>query len=70
MRILILGGDGYLGWPTAMALAMRGHEICTVDSYLRRNIARETSSEALVDCPNLFDRSSIFEAVSGKHIRV
>jgi UDP-sulfoquinovose synthase len=70
MRILILGGDGYLGWPTAMSLATKNHEVCVVDNYLRRNIARETSSEPLFDNPNLRDRAAVFEEVHGKHIRV
>ncbi len=70
MRILILGGDGYLGWPTAMSFAAQGHDVCVVDNYLRRNIARETSSEALFDNPNLVDRAALFEATHGKRIRV
>lgn len=70
MRILILGGDGYLGWPTAMAFASAGHEVCVMDNYLRRNIARETRSEPLVQAPNLHDRAEIFEAMTGKKIRV
>jgi|SRR5579871_2640667 len=70
MRILILGGDGYLGWPTAMHFSARGHEVVVVDNYLRRNIARETSSEALFETPNLPDRASIFATVHGKHIEV
>jgi UDP-sulfoquinovose synthase len=41
MRILILGGDGYLGWPTAMRFSNRGHEVHVVDNYLRRNAHRE-----------------------------
>ena len=70
MRVLILGGDGYLGWPTAMAFAAKGYEVCVMDNYLRRNIARETRSEPLVQVPNLHDRSEIFESISGKRIRV
>ena len=70
MRILILGGDGYLGWPTAMHFAARGWEVTAVDNYLRRNIARETSSEPLVEAPNLVDRAKAFEAVTGKTINV
>lgn len=70
MRVLILGGDGYLGWPTAMAFASGGHEVCVIDNYLRRNIARETRSEALVPAPNLHDRAEIFASISGKDIRV
>jgi UDP-sulfoquinovose synthase len=69
MRVLILGGDGYLGWPTSMALAAQGHEVCAVDNYLRRNIARETNSEALIPCANLTDRAEVFGAVHGKRIR-
>jgi len=70
MRVLILGGDGYLGWPTAMNMAARGHEVCVMDNYLRRNMARETCSEALMPNPNLHDRADIFKSVSGKDIRV
>lgn len=70
MRILILGGDGYLGWPTAMAFAAKGHDVHVVDNYLRRNIARETSSEALFDNPNLDDRAQLFFAIFGKSIGV
>mgnify|MGYP003693689953 CR=1 FL=1 len=40
MRILILGGDGYLGWPTAMRFSRRGHEVHVVDNDLRRARAR------------------------------
>lgn len=69
MRILVLGGDGYLGWPTAMHFAARDHEVVAVDNYLRRNIARETSSDALVPSPNLDDRAEIFEGVSGHRVR-
>lgn len=70
MRILILGGDGYLGWPTAMCFAAQGHDVLATDNYLRRNIARETSSEPLFDNPNLPDRAAAFSASFGKNIRV
>lgn len=70
MRVMILGGDGYLGWPTAMHFAATGHEVCVVDNYLRRNIARETRSEALMPNPNLNDRVEIFQSLSDLPIRV
>jgi UDP-sulfoquinovose synthase len=70
MRVLILGGDGYLGWPTAMDMAARGHEVCVMDNYMRRNIARETRSEALMPNPNLHDRADLFHAATGKRIQV
>lgn len=70
MRVLILGGDGYLGWPTAMHMAKLGHDVMVVDNYLRRNIARDTSSEALMATPNLDKRAEIFAAETGYTIRV
>src|SRR6267154_5080531 len=70
MRILILGGDGYLGWPTAMRFATQGHAVTVVDNYLRRNIARETCSEPFMPNPNLHERVGIFRAVSGKKVKV
>ena len=70
MRVLILGGDGYLGWPTAMQLASAGHEVTVLDNYLRRTIAKESDSEALVAAPDLVQRAQIFEEVAGKPIEV
>lgn len=70
MRILVQGGDGYLGWPTAMHLAVRGHEVCVADNYLRRTLAQQKRSEALIPNPNLHDRASIFQSVSGANVRV
>ena len=70
MRILILGGDGYLGWPTAMDFAAAGHDVTVVDNYMRRHIAEATDSDALLVAPNLRERAAIFEGVSGKQIQV
>ena len=47
MRILILGGDGYLGWPTAMRFSERGHEVHVVDDYLRRHAHAEAGTDSL-----------------------
>ena len=69
MRVIVLGGDGYLGWPTAMRFATQGHEVWAVDNYLRRQMALETCSEPLIHCPNLADRTAIFREVTGREIR-
>ncbi len=69
MNILILGGDGYLGWPTAMHLSASGHEVTVVDNYLRRNICREENSEALYPVPNLRKRVDLWQARSGYAVR-
>ena len=70
MKILVLGGDGYLGWPTAMSLSEAGHEILVVDNYLRRNIAEATDSDSLIPCPHLPERALIFEKQTGFKIQV
>mgnify|MGYP000692908889 CR=1 FL=1 len=70
MRVLILGGDGYLGWPTAMDFAAAGHEVAVADNYMRRQIAEATDSDALILAPNLTERAAIFRAKTGKDIAV
>ena len=70
MKILILGGDGYLGWPTAMHLSDAGHEVTVVDNYLRRNLARDCNSEPLYDVPNLHRRVEVWKSVSGHDINL
>ncbi len=70
MNILILGGDGYLGWATAMHLSARGHEVSVVDNYLRRTICRELDRDPLVDVPKLDERAKIWKVASGHKINV
>ena len=70
MRILILGGDGYLGWPTAMHLSGRGHEIMAVDNYLRRSLCREEDVHPLFEVPTLQERSRLWKERSGYEVRV
>lgn len=70
MRVLILGGDGYLGWPTAMYLSSKGHDVAVVDNYLRRNLCRKHDVESLFSPPNLFERVRLWGELSGKKIEV
>ena len=71
MRILILGGDGYLGWPTAMRFSDRGHEVHVVDNYLRRRAHEEVGTDTLVPIlGSLPDRAAAWKEVSGKEIGV
>ena len=70
MKVLILGGDGYLGWPTAMHLTAKGHEVAVVDNYLRRNICREENVEPLFEVPNLHERAKLWQKLSGFNISV
>jgi UDP-sulfoquinovose synthase len=70
MRVLILGGDGYLGWPTAMHLSSCGHTVAVVDNYLRRNLSRDLDAEPLFPVPNLHERARLWAQRSGKSIQV
>ena len=47
MRVLVLGGDGFCGWPTSLYLSDRGHDITIVDNLSRRKIDVELEVESL-----------------------
>lgn len=68
MRILVLGGDGYLGWPMALYLSRRGHDVGIVDNLVRRQYDLEMGVDSLVPIASLNDRVSVWEEVSGHHI--
>ncbi len=71
MRILILGGDGYLGWPTAMHFSSRGHEVHLVDNYLRRDAHREAGTDSLTPiASSLPVRAAAWRDVTGKEMGV
>jgi len=70
MKVLVLGGDGYLGWPTAMHLSSAGHDVAVADSYLRRRLAREEDVEPLHNVLELNERQRLWETLSGKKITV
>lgn len=69
-HVLILGGDGYLGWPTAMYFSNRGYEVTVVDNYLRRNACTEIDVGMLYPVPTLMERANIWHKKTGKEIKV
>jgi UDP-sulfoquinovose synthase len=69
MRVLILGGDGYLGWPTALRFSARGHEVTVVDNFSRRRWVRESGSGSLTPIAELEARIGAWEELSGERIR-
>jgi len=71
MRILILGGDGYLGWATAMYFSARGHEVHAMDNYLRRRAHQEAGTDTLTPIgENLPGRAEAWRQVTGYRIGV
>jgi len=65
VRILVLGGDGYLGWPTALHLSRRGHDVGVVDNFVRRQYDFEMGVDSLVPIVHLQQRVRVWEQVSG-----
>jgi UDP-sulfoquinovose synthase len=70
MKILVLGGDGYLGWPTALHLCNAGHEVAVADNYVRRQYDHELGVESLVPIETMRTRVSVWKEKSGKDIKV
>jgi UDP-sulfoquinovose synthase len=70
VKILILGADGYLGWPTCLYFSQRDHEVIGVDNYFRRNAATELDCESLTPTPNLIHRAKVWKEITGKEIEV
>lgn len=68
MKVMILGGDGFCGWPTALHLSERGHRILIVDNFSRRRIDDELGVQSLTPIKTLPERLSVWLEVSGKSI--
>ncbi|HEX4135847.1 MAG TPA: NAD-dependent epimerase/dehydratase family protein [Bryobacteraceae bacterium] len=69
MKILILGGDGYLGWPTAMHLSARGHDVTVTDNFVKRNWELKLNVSPLFPIHTIQDRITAWREVSGLSIR-
>ena len=68
MRILVLGGDGYCGWATALYLANQGHSIGIVDNFVRRQWDHELGAQTLTPIRPLVERLAVWQELTGKKI--
>jgi UDP-sulfoquinovose synthase len=68
MKIAVLGGDGYCGWPTALYLSAKGHEVSIVDNYIRRQWDHELGVQTLTPILPLAKRLEVWHELSGKQI--
>ena len=68
MRVMVLGGDGFCGWPSALHLSTRGHEVTIVDNLSRRNIDNELEVQSLTPIQPLGVRLAAWREVTGKSV--
>lgn len=67
-KIVVLGGDGFCGWPVSLHLSKLGHEVIIVDNLSRRNIDTELEVESLTPIKHIHERISAWKEISGKTI--
>ncbi|TDC56363.1 NAD-dependent epimerase/dehydratase family protein [Actinomadura sp. KC345] len=70
MRVLVLGGDGYLGWPTALHLSQCGHQVAVADNFARRQYDFELGVESLVPIETLQTRVETWRDLTGESMDV
>ena len=70
MRIIVLGGDGYCGWATALYLSAKGHSVAIVDNFIRRQWDHELGAQTLTPIQPLSDRLRTWASLTGKTIEL
>ncbi len=68
MRILVLGGDGFCGWPTTLYLSDRGHEVTILDNLSRRKIDIDLEVQSLTPIRPIGERLAVWREVSGREV--
>src|SRR5437870_13691335 len=68
MRVVVLGADGYLGWPTALHLSAKGHDVVAADSLIRRRWDLRCGTESLVPIAGMKRRVARWKELTGKQI--
>ncbi|WP_035873417.1 NAD-dependent epimerase/dehydratase family protein [Cucumibacter marinus] len=69
-KIMILGGDGFCGWPTALHLSARGDDVTILDNFSRRDIDAELGIQSLTPIAEPDDRIAAWEEVSGRRLKM
>jgi UDP-sulfoquinovose synthase len=68
LKILVLGGDGFCGWPTSLHLSRRGHDVVIVDNFARRAADAELGAESLTPIASLETRLAAWHEMGGRRI--
>src|ERR1700688_367505 len=66
--IIVLGGDGFCGWPTVLHLSRRGHDITIVDNFSRRKIDVELKASSLTPIRPIAERLAAWKEITGRDI--
>ena len=69
MKVIVLGGDGFCGWPTALHLSNLGHDVVIVDNLSRRMIDVELEVDSLTPIRPMSERLAAWKEVSGRDIK-
>ena len=70
MRIVVLGGDGYCGWATALYLSSKGHQVSIADNFVRRQWDHELGVQTLTPIRPLAERLGAWRELTGKAIEL
>ncbi len=70
MRIVVLGGDGYCGWATALYLSSKGHEVSIADNFVRRQWDHELGVQTLTPIRPLAERLEVWRELTGRSIEL
>ena len=70
VRVLVAGGDGFCGWPTALYLSSQGHDVFIADNYSRRGWDEELGTNSLTEISDLPTRIARWKETSGREIEV
>jgi UDP-sulfoquinovose synthase len=68
VNVIVLGGDGYCGWPTALHLSARGHDVTIADNLIRRTWDAELGTNSLTPIASIERRIEAWESVTGRRI--
>ena len=68
MKVLVLGGDGFCGWPTSLHLSDIGHDVTIVDNLSRREIDLELEVDSLTPIRPIGERIRVWKELTGKEI--
>src|SRR5262249_47515468 len=68
MRVIILGGDGFCGWPTSLHLSAQGYDVSIIDNLSPRNIDNELETSPLTPIRPIGERLRAWKELTGKQI--